>query len=325
MNEPSVPHGTLDLASLGRLALDRIGLGMFIVDLDMRVQLWNRFMADHGGVSEEQIKGRVLFDCFPDLPRNWLQKKIATVILLKNFGFSSWEQRPYLFAFAHSRPLAAGIRHMRQDCTFIPLIEDQRVVAICVTVADVTELALLQAEREAALHALNESAMRDSLTGAYNRRYFEARAREVFSAWRRDASDLALLMFDLDHFKRINDDYGHLAGDAVLRTVAQRVQGLLRTTDILGRYGGEEFIVMLPGADGVAAFTIAESIRHALAAEPVVQDGLVLHISASVGVSALRRSVLSLEAAIRDADAALYAAKRAGRDRVVCISDEPGC
>ncbi len=109
------------LSSLSDLVIERVSFGIFVLDREMRVLMWNRFMQDHSGVAAADVIGRNLFDSFPELPRAWLSRKIESVFQLGSFAFSSWEQRPYLFRFDHDRPITGGVDFMQQDCTFVPI------------------------------------------------------------------------------------------------------------------------------------------------------------------------------------------------------------
>jgi len=166
--------------------------------------------------------------------------------------------------------------------------------------------------------ALRSQSIRDVLTGLYNRRYLEeALEREIRRAVRAEQC-LGILMLDLDHFKKCNDTYGHDAGDAVLRETAGLLSRSIRAEDVVCRYGGEEFVVILPTADLNAARMRAERIRARLRELTVVHNGQSLGvITASVGVAALPEHGVSTQELISAADAALYQAKREGRDRVV--------
>jgi diguanylate cyclase (GGDEF)-like protein len=170
---------------------------------------------------------------------------------------------------------------------------------------------------EARLHAeLHRRANADALTGLPNRRAFEeALAREVARALR-GGSPLSLLAVDVDHFKRVNDERGHPAGDAVLRAVAGRIASAARAGDLVARVGGEEFVVALPGAGPEAAREAGERIRSRVAAEPFALEGGDLRVTVSVGVAWLGEAAPDGTALVARADQALYRAKRAGRDRV---------
>jgi diguanylate cyclase (GGDEF)-like protein len=189
----------------------------------------------------------------------------------------------------------------------------------------VTSLALsaLKIERgrameqlERALVELREQAVTDPLTGLYNRRYlWEFLRREWIRAKRKDDT-LAVIMIDLDHFKRINDDHGHEAGDYVLMAVAGLLRNRIRSSDIVCRYGGEEFALVLPEATLENARLRAEDIRVAIRSLDLTYQGEPLgRITASLGIALFPDHVSDPDALMHAADAALYEAKGAGRDR----------
>jgi diguanylate cyclase (GGDEF)-like protein len=170
---------------------------------------------------------------------------------------------------------------------------------------------------------LLRSGFTDVLTGWHNRRYLTVRLHEELARARRDRARLVCLMLDVDHFKRINDNWGHAAGDAVLRELAQRIEVQVRASDVAARYGGEEFIVLLPGKDAGSGRLLAERIRGAIASTPIeLPCGETVTVTASIGIA----DVLPGESAtdlktmgdslIARADVALYRAKSEGRDRV---------
>lgn len=159
-------------------------------------------------------------------------------------------------------------------------------------------------------------AMTDILTQVPNRRALMAYAEHAMA--RRSGSPLALLMIDVDHFKRINDTHGHLVGDEVLRKIATRLARRLRGHDLLGRYGGEEFCVIAPDTDTEGALALAESLRESIASLPFATEKGGLSITISIGVSHCPPSVIrDLMEVLAEADSALYTAKRSGRNKVV--------
>jgi two-component system, sensor histidine kinase LadS len=166
-------------------------------------------------------------------------------------------------------------------------------------------------------------ANRDALTGVYNRRGFLEHARPLFDAATRAATPVGVLMVDIDHFKALNDRHGHEAGDQALIAVARRLSTVARETDVLARWGGEEFLLLLPGTTATEAARLAERLRIVLADTPVdIGNGESVRLTASIGVGCAS-SCDSLDALIRQADAALYAAKDGGRNRVVRTDLEP--
>ena len=179
----------------------------------------------------------------------------------------------------------------------------------------------LQEELMLAREALRDQATHDSLTGLLNRAAILDALQNELARAARGRHPVALLMADLDRFKLVNDAHGHLAGDAVLREAARRMKSVIRRYDSIGRYGGEEFLIVLPGCDGSAARAQAERFRGALAAEPITAAGQSLRITCSIGVSAsTSASACITDTLVRDADLALYQAKDRGRNRVDTFS-----
>ncbi|AUH52288.1 hypothetical protein CXB49_16445 [Chromobacterium sp. ATCC 53434] len=178
-------------------------------------------------------------------------------------------------------------------------------------------LCVLLISYEQLLEQVRQQAQQDGLTQLYNHRTFHEQATALFARANQRAEALALLLIDLDHFKEVNDRYGHQAGDAVLRQLADCLRAESRQGDLLGRHGGEEFVVMLPLANRVEACNVADRLRLAIAnLQPKVGE-LQLSISASIGVACLRRLEHdSLASLFLEADLLLYQAKRKGRNRV---------
>jgi diguanylate cyclase (GGDEF)-like protein len=158
--------------------------------------------------------------------------------------------------------------------------------------------------------------MSDHLTGVANRRAFFEAAEVELKRWRRAPRPLALITLDADHFKQINDTYGHPAGDAVLRDLAGALNEAVREMDIVARIGGEEFAILLPSADLSTAESIAERIRREVADRMVEWEGCKIHYTVSIGVSMMHDGMTGMDSMLRHADAAMYAAKRNGRNRV---------
>ena len=174
----------------------------------------------------------------------------------------------------------------------------------------------LQESLLAAHEALRHEASHDHLTGVWNRSaILDALARERQRNVR-DGASLSIAIIDLDHFKKVNDTHGHQAGDGVLREAAQRIRRAIRPYDALGRYGGEEFLVVLPGCGAAEAREIAERIRLQICATAILAGDSSLELTASLGVAGAAGREIDIDALIRAADDALYRAKDAGRNRV---------
>jgi len=189
------------------------------------------------------------------------------------------------------------------------LDEQGRIVSILSFVQDVSSR--IQAEER-----LQYLATRDALTGLSNRTaILEILAREIDSA-RQFSTPLVIVLIDVDHFKRINDTYGHLCGDAVLRTLSTQVSARVRVTDSLGRFGGEEFLLVVPGAPQQRPFLPLERLRRAISEIPFSHDDLTINVTASFGMAWLAHASDTPEKLLGRADTALYSAKYAGRNRI---------
>lgn len=176
-------------------------------------------------------------------------------------------------------------------------------------------------ERKAMIEQLRRQATQDSLTGLSNRRHFFAQGEIELARVRRYGAALSLLMLDVDHFKRINDSHGHKAGDIVLRQLSTTLRETLRPVDVIGRLGGEEFAVLLPGTKLAEAIEVAERLREIIAASEVKREaGLPLRFTVSIGVVSLEQPDSNLDTLLSLADRALYQAKAGGRNRV-CVAD----
>ena len=214
-------------------------------------------------------------------------------------------------------PVLEALRRMRENhVRRLVVVMRGRLVGI-ITQTDVFEasrrMLTEMADRQV---RLSEEARRDDLTGLYNRRAFNGFFRAEAKRVRRYGGLLALVLLDLDHFKRVNDVHGHDAGDEVLRDFARVLRENCREVDLPARYGGEEFAVLMPAAGTRAARLLAERVRRDFGAIEFREGGVRFGVTVSAGVCKWTRSVNSPRAMLRRADAALYAAKHAGRNRV---------
>jgi diguanylate cyclase (GGDEF)-like protein len=176
---------------------------------------------------------------------------------------------------------------------------------------------------------LLRSGFTDVLTGWHNRRYLQVRLNEELARARRDRTHLVCLMLDVDHFKRINDTWGHAAGDAVLQELANRIDAQVRASDVAARYGGEEFVVLMPDTSIASGVLLAERIRKAVAAEEYnLPHGDTECITASIGVAGVTPDANAKDlktvgdSLVARADVALYRAKSEGRDRVAVDGEQ---
>ncbi len=178
---------------------------------------------------------------------------------------------------------------------------------------------MLQDEHMKAVEALHFQATHDGLTGIWNRTAIFDLLRREFEIVGRSVASTGVMMLDVDHFKNINDAYGHQAGDTVLQEVTRRIQRGVRSYDLVGRYGGEEFLIVLPDCAADDVQQCAERIRLAMAGEPVFAEGSAISITVSVGTAIFDPFSTKEKEALAAADAALYQAKNSGRNRVVSL------
>jgi diguanylate cyclase (GGDEF)-like protein len=184
----------------------------------------------------------------------------------------------------------------------------------------IISFAILDSQAVRLTHQMYESSVRDPLTRAHNRRYLVERLASEIAYARRHDTRLGLLLFDLDHFKRVNDSHGHLAGDEVLREVAALVSRMIRTEDVFARFGGEEFVVLVRGIEHANVARFAERLRVAVERLEVPAESLVLHVTISVGfvsIEELADDDRTADGLLRTADERLYQAKTGGRNRTV--------
>ena len=310
----------MQLEALLQPLLAQLNSGVVVLDDQNSVLFFNQFIARRANIQLEQVQGQNLFDVFTDLPKAWLQRKLDSVRQLQVPAFSNWEQRQYVFKLPHLRPLSTGSQYMAQNCSIMPLGNGSDSAGyLCILIEDATDAFVYQQQLHASMAQLEQANRIDGLTGIYNRRYWQQQLQLELLRAERYQHPVSLLLFDLDKFKQLNDSYGHQGGDAVLTTVAERISALLRDTDIFGRYGGEEFCVILrdcSGPDSVHAF--AEKLRlkiHALRIKVRRTDEVLDSISASFGY-AMAQPGDNFESLLTRADDALYQAKRNGRNQV---------
>ncbi|WP_286714641.1 sensor domain-containing diguanylate cyclase [Marinobacter sp. tcs-11] len=298
--------------------LESVEVGLVVLDLDFHVQAWNGFMEHHSGITARQIRDKVLFEVFPDIPEAWLTRKVDAVAMLNTRAFTSWEQRPYLFKFRNTRPITGTEEYMFQNLTISPITAPNgEVEKVCLLVYDVTEFASSKRALERANEQLAKLSMTDRLTGLLNRGTWENLVDAEYERFRRYGQATSLVMFDIDHFKPVNDTYGHLAGDEVIRHTADVTRNNIRQSDSAGRYGGEEFGIILPETDAESARVICERIREAIENSTVSTTAGDIRYTVSMGIAQLTETPENYMQWMQKADEALYKAKESGRNKVV--------
>ena len=296
--------------------LDSIEVGIAVLDRNFKVQVWNKFLENHGAKKAEAIIGDSLFSHFPEIEEKWLRTKVDPVFNLKSPVFIIWEQRPYLFKFGCNRPVTSAAEFMYQNVTMFPIVDKRgNVERFCMLVYDVTEQALGKRGMEHLNEELKTASRVDGLTGLYNRRYWQERFDEMHKLCVRREKPSTALMLDIDHFKRINDTYGHQAGDKVIKMLAALIKRCVRETDLAGRYGGEEFAIILNDSSVEDAKIVAERIRQLAQRLVVEHEGESISFTVSLGLAQFSPDFKGAMAWLECADQALYEAKGNGRNQ----------
>jgi len=294
-----------------------VDVGLVVLTADYKIQVWNGFMENHSGLTPRQVRDRYLFDLFSEIDEDWLRRKCDPVILLKNRAFTIWEQRPYIFKFRNYRPITGVADYMYQNSTIFPLTDLRGVVThLCMIIYDVTDVATSRLELESMNGQLRQLSKTDFLTELNNRGTWEDALSQEFKRLKRSGHTGSLLMCDIDHFKRINDTYGHAAGDVVIKQVAQAVKKNLRETDLAGRYGGEEFAVLLVDTTADQALYFAERLRKTVENLQMEFNQQLLRATISVGIAQFEPQMQDHRQWLEFADKALYTSKAEGRNKV---------
>lgn len=294
-----------------------IDVGVVVLDRENHVQVWNTFMENRSGVQPRDAYNQCFFSLFPEIDREWFRHKVDSVATLGTPAFTVWEQRPYLVRFKNYQPITGQADFMYQNTTWLPLRStDSEIHHICLVIYDVTDVATNRHQLQAVNAQLQLLSSTDCLTGLYNRGHWEQSLKAAHARNLRYGNATSLVMLDIDHFKRVNDTYGHQAGDEVIKQVARLVREQVRDSDVAGRYGGEEFGVVLPDTDKASARIFAERLRQAVEGLDVVFEGQRIRFTISLGVADTSQPSSSHAELIAWADHALYASKHGGRNRV---------
>jgi two-component system cell cycle response regulator len=228
----------------------------------------------------------------------------------------------------HARILQEGSAYLIEDTESAngTFVQGQRVSRQLLRDGDVIQFGptavfrytITDESQEALLQQLYEASVTDALTGAHNREHFDTQLRSELSYARRHKVDVSLAFFDVDHFKKVNDTYGHQGGDAVLVSLANAIRSMIRNEDVFARYGGEEFALILRGIDRAGSAVVGERLRERVEAMRVNFEGKVLTVTVSVGCASFTElEEKTPESLVSTADKRLYAAKHSGRNRVI--------
>jgi diguanylate cyclase (GGDEF)-like protein len=287
-----------------RDALENLDDGVLLLDAGLRATFMNRKVRQFWELSDAEIAARPSYSALITRGRRAIDPNISA-------------QELDNFAVARTAEVKAG-NHVRE----LQTPDDRRLRAHCtnlqdggrmITYYDITDLAR-NAEQ------LQILATTDSLTGLFNRRHFMEVLEAEWSRFTRYYRSLSVLMVDIDHFKTVNDRYGHAVGDEAIRAMASACLHGKRRSDVVGRVGGEEFAILLPETTRSQAKTVAERIRKHIASQIMRSGENTFHITASIGIAEAIPSLPNVESLIRAADQAMYEAKAQGRNRCVAFT-----
>jgi diguanylate cyclase (GGDEF)-like protein/PAS domain S-box-containing protein len=317
-----------------RKALDTLTEGVIVLDTNGRVVLANQAFRDLHGEDKVGLSARRA----SEIP--WLRNALGAE--------REAEEHPWAVAMRDGETVAGDMLEIphaddgprKAKLAASPITDGRGAVRGClVSFTDVTELDRKNVELQGALAELESSRQKieaqneelkglaniDPLTGCLNRRAFFEQAEEILRKAKEDGTPVCCLMTDIDKFKSFNDTYGHAVGDQVLVQVARVLKAALRPTDVLCRYGGEEFCILLPGVDALRAAVVSERIRFRVEAQagPGIRSMPGLRVTSSFGLTSMEFGAPNLKMLIDEADQALYAAKQGGRNKVVRFDEMP--
>jgi len=298
--------------------LNHLSIGIAVIDPELKIVFWNKWLAEHGRMSAEAAKGRSIIEVFPNLTETKVPKKLKEVfekgqpIFLKKKAYAN----PFPFYSGRSY-IEKKLLPMEQTVIISPLKGSQgQTEQALITVFDISDWITNQKSLLESKEQMERLSYTDELTQIPNRRNILDRLSEELRTHRRKKRPMSIAMLDIDHFKKINDDYGHQCGDAVLHETAQLMGNMLRDYDAVGRYGGEEFLIILPETTSDQSFAICNRLRLKLQNHIFEYKGRKVQLTASIGIAAkLAEETIVTEQLIAEADRRLYIAKETGRNR----------
>jgi len=297
--------------------LDVLNMGIVIIDSQYTILEWNRWMEIHSGILSKDIEGSILFHHFPQLSNPGFIRGFKSVMKFGNYVYFSQKLHNYLFPFKITGQYAQYYDFMQQSCTMTPLVgSDGKTEKVVLSVNDVTESVYLE-------KSLKMMTQQDGLTGIYNRRFLDLRLEEEYKRYMRSGRSFSLLMIDIDNFKKVNDSYGHQFGDQVLKVIAVCCSSSVRGSDIVARFGGEEFTIALMDSDVKGALAFAERLRMKIEQTRVTnENGVSISVTASIGIASIEQSLAEHKQILGNADKALYASKESGKNCVTVFNPE---
>ncbi len=300
--------------------LDHLSIGAAVIDPELKILFWNRWMAEHSLLDKQEVQGRPIQEVLPGLADKGFVKKAREVFRRGQPSFFNKKLHRNIFPFFSGRSyIEKKLTPMEQTVILSPLLDENgATIELLVSVFDISDWISYQNELLRSQTELQRLSQTDELTQAPNRRNILERLAEELTLHKRKKRPMSLALLDVDHFKEVNDNFGHQVGDVILREMAQLIRGRLRNYDALGRYGGEEFLLILPETTQVQALRICDRLRQVVESEEFIIGGRCYRITVSLGVAGKEEEGNpSQESLINEADRCLYRAKEAGRNRAI--------
>jgi len=292
--------------------LDIIESGIFLADKDLNIRFWNKWLVINTGIDKDTAQGRQLDELFPDTSFKLLKRKVNIALKLNSSAFTNSTVDKYVIPIKLKKITKSHFQYMRQDVVITPLSNNE----VSIIVYDMTPLLEAKKIISDQLALVQIQATTDQLTGCYNRKMFHDLLVAETARASRHGTQFSLIIFDIDDFKSVNDTYGHLVGDTVLKALSAVASGSIRKNDVFARWGGEEFTVLLTETDVQGAIVVAEKLRRKIAAHDFGEPG---HKTCSFGVAEFS-SEKDINSIVYYADKALYQAKENGKNQVVVYS-----
>lgn len=297
--------------------LGSIEVGIVVLNRNFEVQVWNQFMENHSSIVPGFIMGKCLFDFFPEIDRQWFERKAQPVFTLRCPVFVIWEQRPYLFKFGPSRSVTSQAEHMYQNITIFPLASlSGAVEQICIVVYDVTDESLNRKGMQSLNKQLAKVNRIDSFTGLMNRRAWQEQFELEFKRSKRSNHPSSLVLLDVDKLANVNAAYSQSAGDEVLTMLAQIVNKAIRETDISCRFDDDEFALLLPDTPVANVAFLTGRLQRLIDNAVVRYNNNEIGFSVSVGVAGFDPGYADYRDWLKAAQQALGEAKNAGGNQV---------
>lgn len=288
--------------------LDIIENGIFIADRDLTIRFWNTWLVTHTGITKDKAQGRQLDDLFSDTSFKLLKRKVKIALKLKSSTFTNSTVDKYILPIELKRITKSIFQFMRQDVVITPLNDNE----VSIIIYDTSPLLEAKSVINDQLLLVQKQATTDPLTKCYNRKMFNDLLTAEAERADRYGTIFSLIIFDIDNFKSVNDTYGHLVGDEVLKELVTISSKTTRKSDIFARWGGEEFTILLPETRLSGAVSVAEKMRITISGHDFGVPG---HKTCSFGVAGYSPKE-ETDNLIRNADKALYHAKNNGKNQV---------